>query len=556
MTVVPHGTLGEPSRLRGPLRNAEWPGAVTACAVAATLALFVAVMGWRGSDLPAQLFRVELFRRDGFVLWNSQWFAGHPTLDYSVLSPVLGALSGPIALGAACGIASAFLFHRLVYRAFGASALVGSIWFATSTVTNLLVGRMTFALGLTFALGALFALQRRRGWIAGGCALLCALASPVAGVFLAVAAGAWGFAESSQRTVAWLTGAAAIVPLLAIAVEFPSPGTQPYEGWAFACDLALCVLFLIAIPERFSGLRWAAGLYAVVLTGTYLFASPLGGNVSRLNQYAAGPLLACTLWEYRRWVVAVLAIPLVFWQWFPTVDTITMAHNDPSTHRAYYQPLLRYLEPRRCRFRSSRDRRDLSALGNGIRRPAPVVGEGLGAPTRLRLQRTVLRRDAHRRWLSRLALRQRRRVRRAARRQTRPVVNRRSGHSRTRAALPRTRLAQRALAGLAVYRVSRSRRRSGAPGVAHGRQLHARGRQERSGYRPHSRVPHWAVSDNGCATATPDDWVQLRDLEVGEVRVTQALRGTPRSAPRLTDADPRSSTRRPAGARWCCRRDR
>ena len=77
-----------------------WTGAAAAVGVAGALALFAIVMGWRGSDLPAQLFRVELFRRDGFVLWNSQWFSGHPTLDYSVLSPVLGAVTGPIALGA------------------------------------------------------------------------------------------------------------------------------------------------------------------------------------------------------------------------------------------------------------------------------------------------------------------------------------------------------------------------------------------------------------------------------------------------------------------------
>ena len=527
MTVVPRVTLGEPRRLRGPLRNAEWPGAVTACAVAAALALFVAVMGWRGSDLPAQLFRVELFRRDGFVLWNSQWFAGHPTLDYSVLSPVLGALSGPIALGAACGIASAFLFHRLVFRAFGASALVGSIWFATSTVTNLLVGRMTFALGLTFALGALFALQRRRGWIAGGCALLCALASPVAGVFLAVAAGAWGFAESSQRTVAWLTGAAAILPLLAIAVEFPSPGTQPYEGWAFACDLALCALFLIAIPDRFSGLRWAAGLYAVVLTGTYLFASPLGGNVSRLNQYAAGPLLACALWEYRRWVVAVLAIPLVFWQWFPTVDTITMAQNDLSTHRAYYQPLLRYLEPRRADF----GRLEIAATYRHWETAyvAPRLSLARGWERQLdyayngQFYDGTLTAGGYRDWLSDngveyVAL---------------PDAKLDPSSTVEAALLERGQPYLEPVWRNAHWRVWRF---TGYRGLVEGpaRLVSLTADSFTLDVAKNAPVtvrihasPHWAVSDNGCATATPDDWVQLRDLEVGEVRVTQALRGTP-----------------------------
>jgi hypothetical protein len=80
-----------------------------------------------------------------------------------------------------------------------------------------------------------------------------------------------------------------------------------------------------------------------VVVATKLIASPLGGNVSRLNQYAAGPLLACVLWEQRRSHVVLAAIPLVFWQWFPTTDAILRAPSDPSTHQAYYQPLLNYL---------------------------------------------------------------------------------------------------------------------------------------------------------------------------------------------------------------------
>jgi hypothetical protein len=335
--------LSVPMNVRTRERTAEWPGFLTAGAIATALALLVIVMDWRGSDLPAQLFRVELFRQDGFVLWNSRWFSGHPTLDYSVLSPVLGALTGPIALGAACGVVSALLFHRLVHHVFGATALVGSIWFATSTATNLVVGRVTFALGMTFALGALLALQRSHASFAAAFALLCALASPVAGVFLAVAAGAWGFAKPVQRPAAWLTGALAIAPVLAIAIAFPSPGIQPYELWAYACDLALCAAVWVLLGERFPGLRWAAGLYAVVLTATFVIASPLGGNVSRLNQYAVGPLLACALWDRRRMLLAVVAVPLLFWQWYPTLDTIAVAHRDPSSYREYYQPMMRFI---------------------------------------------------------------------------------------------------------------------------------------------------------------------------------------------------------------------
>ena len=76
-------------------------------------------LGWRGSDLPAQVFRAELVRRDGFVVWNSQWFGGHPLLSYSVIAPLIGALTGPIALGAISGVASAVLFERILRFAYG-----------------------------------------------------------------------------------------------------------------------------------------------------------------------------------------------------------------------------------------------------------------------------------------------------------------------------------------------------------------------------------------------------------------------------------------------------
>src|SRR4051812_13391008 len=111
-------------------RFGDWSGTAVAGAIAATLALIAIAAGWRGSDLPAQLFRVELFRRDGFVFWDSQWFSGHSTLNYSVLSPVLGALTGAVALGALSGVISATIFDRLLRYEFGAGVAVtiASFW--------------------------------------------------------------------------------------------------------------------------------------------------------------------------------------------------------------------------------------------------------------------------------------------------------------------------------------------------------------------------------------------------------------------------------------------
>jgi hypothetical protein len=517
---------GEPDGLSANNPVGEWTGATIACGVAAALALLAIAMGWRGSDLPAQLFRVELFRRDGFVLWNSQWFSGHPTLDYSVLAPALGALTGPVALGAASGVLSAFFFHRLVYRVFGASARVGSLWFATSTMTNLIVGRVTFALGVMFALGALLAVQRHRAWVAALCALLCALASPVAGLFLAVAGGAWGFARPPARTVAWLTGAIGIAPVLLIAALFPSPGTQPYELWALACDLGLCLLFWLILPERLAGLRWGAALYAVVLIGTFLFATPLGGNVSRLNQYAAGPLLACALWERRRALVAVLAIPLVFWQWFPAFDTIAVAHGDPSTYRAYYQPLLNYLSTQPHSF----GRLEIPATYRHWESAyvAPQLPLARGWERQLdyaydaQFYDGTLTSGSYRTWLSQngvqyVALPDARldsssvtEARLITRGQPYLQPIWRSAHWQVWRFTDYHGLVDgpARLADLAADSFTLRVTGTGAVTV----HIHD--------------SPHWAVEGRGCTTASADGWIELHNLEIGKVRVSQALSGT------------------------------
>ena len=61
-------------------------------ALAGALAVIALALHWQGADWPAQLFRIEVFRRAGFVVWNQQWYAGHHVLGYSVLSPAVGAL--------------------------------------------------------------------------------------------------------------------------------------------------------------------------------------------------------------------------------------------------------------------------------------------------------------------------------------------------------------------------------------------------------------------------------------------------------------------------------
>jgi hypothetical protein len=320
-----------------------WPGLLTVFAVAGGLTLLAIALGFRGSDLPAQVFRSELVRRDGFVVWNSQWFGGHSMLSYSVLSPVAGALTGPLALGAISGVAAAVLFERILRYAYGRTVWLAAIWFALGTVANLIVGRVTFALGVAFGLGAVYALQRRRSFIAIALGLLCALSSPLAGAFLALGGVAWACANRDRRTTAIAVSAAALAPIAVIAVLFPNPGSEPYEPWALLWDLGLCAALAIA-AWRVKTVRWGAALYAIAAVGAFLVATPIGGNVSRLGQFVGGPLLAAALLPGRRLLLAALAVPLLIWQWYPAVDGIAYARTDPSTKQSYYTPVVDYLD--------------------------------------------------------------------------------------------------------------------------------------------------------------------------------------------------------------------
>src|ERR1700761_7878339 len=169
----------------------EWLPAV---ALSAALAALMLIWDPQVGELAAQVFHTELFDHSGLAIWNSSWYAGHYTLNYSVLFPPAAALVGPQVLGMISVVSSSYLFDRLVRDRWGAEARWATLWFAAGVVTLLADGQLTFAFGVAFGLAALRSLQAGRTTLAIAAAAACPLASPVAGAFLAgvVAAGARG----------------------------------------------------------------------------------------------------------------------------------------------------------------------------------------------------------------------------------------------------------------------------------------------------------------------------------------------------------------------------
>ncbi len=313
--------------------------------VALLLAARALALGWRGGDLPGQLFRADLVRREGLVLWNSQWFGGHPTLDYSVLVPVLGALVGPVAVGVVSCLLSAALFDHLLRRHLGRRAHGASVWFAAGTICNLVVGRIAFAVGFALLIGAAVCLDHRRPASATACATAAALSSPVAAVGVVLAALGWASVDRRRWRAAAPVIAGAVVPLALINSLYPTSGRFGFMGWAFAVDLTVCAALLMASGRLSRVVRNTTVLYAVCVTVAFLVPSPLGGNISRFAQFVGGPLLLAAIPRHRRWraVALAVAVPLTAWQWYPATDAIVLAGRDPSTKAAYYEPLVGFL---------------------------------------------------------------------------------------------------------------------------------------------------------------------------------------------------------------------
>jgi hypothetical protein len=308
------------------------------------LALAAILAGWRGTDFPAQLYRVGLFHRDGLVLWDSQWYGGHWTLDYSVLFPLIAGIVGIEVTQVASAAAAAFAFDRLVVGHFGQRARLGSFLFAAGTLAQVAIGQLPFLLGEAFALGACLAASRRRWLMAAALAALAALTSPLAGGFLALSVGAWFIAVwPRSRVPLGAVVLAAAVPVIGIGILFPGEGTMPFPTGDFLQLGALFLALLLLIPRTERTLRIGAAIYVVAIAVSFAVASPMGGNVSRLGECLGAPLVICALWPRRRWLAAAAVVPLVGLQWSPAFASFTSDRADPSTHASYYAPLLTFL---------------------------------------------------------------------------------------------------------------------------------------------------------------------------------------------------------------------
>jgi hypothetical protein len=400
------------------------PPWLPATALTVVLGLVYVIVAPPSTDLAAAAYRSTLFSHVGFTLWDNSWYGGHHLPAYSLLAPALGAWLGPQLLNALAMVAATALFALLIDGCFPARATrIAALWFAIGASFALLANRVPYDLGLALGLGALVVLRgasdshgaddsrgaggaddrpKRSGLRAGlgrhvvalALAVLCAVASPVAGAFLALAGLAWALTSraASGWPRAWpiVFTLAALVPIGLLTLAFPEGGTQPFVASAFYPDIAAILLIAVLILRDLRERRERAGgrdrpgdtdgnaagdganpgdtdsgvassdpaggdgrgeridrlllagalLYALALLGAYAIPSAVGGNVDRLGALLAGPILACVLAPRHRRLLLVLAPLFLYWQLNAPLADFSSAASDPAVNASFYTPLL------------------------------------------------------------------------------------------------------------------------------------------------------------------------------------------------------------------------
>jgi hypothetical protein len=293
-------------------------------------------------DMAAHTFRAELFGQEGFTIWDGLWYGGHHTPAYSVLFPPLAWLLGPWVAGALSAVTAAALFEPLARERWGERARWATLWFGLGTGAMLFTGRLPFAMGVAFGLGALLAHQRGRLWLAFALAMASGLASPVAALFLTLAA---------LCAFEWEVAAAAFLPTAVLAAAFPEGGYMPFDLTTYAPIPALAIGALVLLPREERALRRGAVVYALATTAAFVIQTPMGSNAVRLGALFAGPILLAAAKPRRTRTAAVgFAVVLAlfaFWQWSSAARDFLASQNEPSARTGYYTPLLRFLKTQR-----------------------------------------------------------------------------------------------------------------------------------------------------------------------------------------------------------------
>lgn len=362
----------------------------------------IAMFARWGPDWPAQEFRAWSASRAGLTAWTNQWYSGVALPGYSVTYPLIAALlgaplTGLVAAAAAGAGAAAMTPSGERWRQVGYQVSVAMILAA-----DLLIGQVPYLVGVAFGIWALWSVRTGRVFLTLAFAAASSLSSPLAGAFLLLAAPALAAAYGWRRALP-LGGAAAGV--LVAAVYGGAAGPFPFLGriMVYVVAFAILAVVLASRPDRW--VRVLGLTYGVAAIAVFAIPNPVGGNLARLGQLIALPLVWHLL-PRLRWRNRALAVCLVglaaIWPVWPSVTSTMRGATDPSSSAGYYAGLDAFLgtqDPAAGRLEVVFTREHWESLY--VARVFPIA-RGWERQTDLAVNRTLyhpMSGSAYRRWL-------------------------------------------------------------------------------------------------------------------------------------------------------------
>ena len=262
------------------------------------------------ADLAAQTARADVFRRSGYVPYWTGWFGGTPMAGYSLVTPPLLGIYGPVWLGALTIVAAGAVAVPLLGGCRRPRA--AAIAVAVSGAFDVFSGRTTFAAGVVVGLVAMLAVERRRSGWAFALAALTTATSPVAGVLLSVVAAATVLAGPRRRRAGFaaVVGIAVALVVIAILASGSRGGYEPFTHTSLLLSVGTTLVVMLSpVGRRLRVIGW---LTLWLLAGCFLIHSPVGANATRIAVLGAAPaLIAAARWPKLLLAPAVVVASLL-----------------------------------------------------------------------------------------------------------------------------------------------------------------------------------------------------------------------------------------------------